>query len=207
MEQTDTNKPEFNSLNEFAKSTGRILEFKEQMYNSSRPNRYPKYRNEAYIPYNSDASSYFVCLYDSMFREGEFSVFSGTFIPVALPLTSNFSIRKRTIFDSINSVFGKKDFKTGNKKFDAKVVASGNDNHIMKIYLSNTNFQDNVLKALEIKPTIQISLNDINVSFVPGLENKSQFCIYDRQEWVLDKMQIENLFSLIEDFRKLIKKI
>ncbi len=207
MEQTDTNITEFEHLSEFAKSTGRILEFNKQMYNSSRPYRYPKYRQEAYIPYNLDSLSYFVSLYDSMYRTGEFLVFSGAFVPVSLPLSSNFNICQRTIFDNINSFFRKGGFKTGYKKFDSKVIVSGNDNNLMRICLSNTNFQDKVLEAFEIRPTIQISLNDINASFVPGLENKSQFCIYDKQEWFLDGTQIEKLFSLIEDFNKIIKKI
>jgi len=204
MEQNYINKSDFKILSDFAKSIGKKLEFSEQVYKTSKPNRFPKYRNEAYIQYGLKSSSYFVCLYDSFYRDGEFSVFSGAFVPVELPLSSSFNIQKKTILDGWSSFFGKKSFKTGNRNFDSKVVITGDDTDLMTKYISNTKFQHKVLEAFNIKPTIQISLNSINASFVPELKNKSQFCIYDKQEWILEKQQIKYLLNLIEDFNKII---
>lgn len=206
MEQTYINDAEFKVLGEFAKSTGRKLEFNEKMYNSSSPNRFPKYRTEVYIPDGLKSPGCFVCLYDSFYREGGNSLFSGVCMPVALPLTSTFNIRNKTIVDSWNSIFGSKSFKTGNSDFDAKVVVKGNDDYIMTRYISDSKFQHLVLKCFAIKPTIQIALNEGNVSFVPQLKNKSRFCIYDKQEWFLERKHIESLFELIEDFSRIMNK-
>ena len=205
MENKYSDNKDYQTLDSFAKKTNRKLSFSEKSYNTSRPNRWPKYRTEVYIPNNETETSFFVCLYDTYYRVGEHSVFSGVFIPVSIPDSINFNIRKRTIIDKFNTLFRDNSFKTNNSDFDSKVVINGNNETIMAKYLGDVKVQRILLKSFEISQTINISLNEIKTDFVPELTNKSQIGIYDKQQWFMEKDQINKMFDLIEELRQVIK--
>ena len=205
MENKYSDNKEYQTLDSFAKKTNRKLSFSDKLYKTPRPYRYPKYRTEVYIPNNENESSFFVCRYDAFFRVGEYSEYSGTFIPVSLPDTIKFNIRKRTIIDKFNTLFRDNSFKTNNSDFDSKVVINGNNDTYMAKYLGNIKIQSILLKSFEISQTMNISLNEIKNDFVPGLKNKSQIGIYDKQKWFMDIDQINKLFEIIEELRQIIK--
>ena len=204
MENKYSDNKDYQTLDLFAKNTNRKLTLCEKLYNSSSQNRYPKYRTEVYIPNNEAGTSFFVCLYDTLYRVGEQSLYSGVFIPVSIPDSINFSIRKSTIIDKFNTLFRDNSFKTNNSDFDSKVVINGNDDTIMAKYFGDIKVQRIILKSFEISETINISLNEMKIDFVPELRNKSYIGIYDKQKWFMDKDEINKMFGLIEELTQII---
>jgi hypothetical protein len=202
MKPDYSNNENYQILNSFAKKTNRKLEFKEESYNSSRSARFPMHRTEAYISNNGSESSYFICFYDSMYRENEHSVYSGTFVPVSVPASAKFTVRKRFFLDNINLFSKKKTYKTGNREFDSKVVIQGNNNTYLAKYLGDIKIQKIILETFNISQTIQISLNEIPNDFVPDLKDKSQIGIYNIQQWLMEENEINKLFELIEELHR-----
>lgn len=189
-------------LDSIAKRTNRVLTFNEQDYNSSRPARYKLYKLEAFMPNNEKGLSYFVNAYDSYYTYGNHAVYSGAFIPVSLPKSAKFSIRKKTIIDQLKFIFGDKTLKTGNSAFDAKVVITGNDKAIIFKYLGDPKVQEIILESFEISPLMFISLNAISNDFVPQLKGLSQLGIYDSHKWFFEREQIDRLLNLAEKLRQ-----
>lgn len=205
MQDEMYNKSNFDALSAIAKETGRRIEYNEVPYKSSRAARFPIYRATAYIPFNSNGSSYYVCFWDSFEKIGENTVYSGVFVPVSFPKTLQFTIHEKNILDKFNKLFGSKSYKTGNSIFDSKAEITTNDPSKISKILHDTKIQKLILEAMKINHTINVSLNEINIDFVPALKNKSLFGIHDNQQWLLEKNQINLMFKLIEDLRKIIQ--
>ena len=127
-------------------------------------------------------------------------------MPISLAETKTFNIRGKNILDKLNPFSDSKNYRTGFRDFDSKVVISGNDLPLITSFFHDKKIQNLVLQALNIKQAMKIGVNVANVEFVPGLKNKSHLCIYNSQEWFLENSQIEKLFESIEEFRKLISK-
>ena len=206
MEILDKNNRDIEILCEFAKNTNRNITFKEIPYPTSYGFRLTKYRTTVYIHNNQDESSYFICFWDPYHKIGEYTNFSGVFIPISLDRTKTFNIREKNILDKLNPFSDSKNCKTGFRDFDSKVVITGNDPPLIASFFHDKKVQNLIIQALKIKQAMWIGLNDVNVEFVPGLKNKSHFCIYNSQGWFLENSQIEKLFEIIEEIRILIGK-
>jgi len=61
-----------------------------------------------------------------------------------------------------------------------------------------TDVQRQILKALEIEASFHVSINHNYVDFVPEFKDKSTLSIIDPRGWVINKNQIESMFSIIE---------
>jgi hypothetical protein len=204
MQDEMYNKSNFETLSAIAKETGRRIEYDEVPYKSSRAERFPKYRATAFIPFDSNESIYYVCFWDSFERIAENTVYSGVFMPVSLPQTLKFTIREKNIIDKFNKLFGNKSYKTGNGNFDGKTEIRTNDPSRISKILHDTKIQKLILESMTINHTIKVSLNEIQIDFVPGLKGKSLLGIHDDQQWILERNQIDKLFKIMENFRNLL---
>ncbi len=187
-------------LKDFARKSGRELIFKEKQYPVSGIRKIPKFRTIAYIPNNSEGSSYFVFFNDPYKKIGVPCSFCGAFIPVSIPKNIKASIRKRDFMDNMS--FKKNSFKTGTSSFDSKFVIEASDTMHLQRLFSNSEIQKETFKALNNKEFLKISINEFDLDFVPELQNRSYLAIINPLRWVLEKDFIEGLFHSIEAFRK-----
>ncbi len=191
-------------LTEFAKNTGRKIEFLEQPYPKGfiRPVAYHK--RKLYIPGNKEETSYFICYQDST-EFGEHAMYSGVFVPISVPESFRIKVRKKDVIDKLNVFSRKKSIKTENQDFDSQVVLTVSDPDKAKLILKNKNIQGIIIKAFKLNEEFKIAINEVDISFVPPFKNKSYFGIYSTQQWILERETIETLFWLIEKFRSLIQ--
>ena len=191
-------------LREFAKSTNRSIVDKEIPYPLTGIRTFQKYKRMIYVPNNPEKTSYFIWFSDPFAKIGYPTIFSGAFIPLSSRIKSRINIRNKNILDKLNRFSKTKANKIGNEHFDSKVVISGNIDAAVKRLLSHSRIQDQLLKALEIKSFINISLNEYKIDFVPELKGTPYLLIINPQSWDLEKNDIENMFRLIEKIRNII---
>ena len=191
-------------LREFAKSTNRSIVDKEIPYPLTGIRTFQKYKRMIYVPNNPEKTSYFIWFSDPFAKIGYPTIFSGAFIPLSSRIKSRINIRNKNILDKLNRFSKTKANKIGNEHFDSKVVISGNIDAAVKRLLSHSRIQDQLLKALEIKSFINISLNEYKIDFVPELKGTPYLSIINPQSWDLEKNDIENMFRLIEKIRNII---
>jgi len=192
-------------LRDFAKRTNRNIEFDESKYPLSSYRKIERTRSFAYIPNNEQESCFFVWLSDPYRVIGEYSVFSGVFIPIASKYKERFYIRKKNILDNLNLFSVIKNIGRKKPGFLSRVVISGNDNNCANELFSGTMAGHKILEAFELSPAMRLSVNIPNVDFVPGLKDKSYIAIMNPQEWFLDKSVIEKMFRLGEEIGKHLK--
>ncbi len=202
MNLTEEGTLSIDALKDIAKSLGREIEVNEKRYKSNRPLRHPRFRDEVYISKNEKDPNVFVSVYDSFYTNPDVTIFSGMVTPFPFSRASSFVIRKRYIFDVFSS---KRTFKTGNRSFDKQAFVQGNDRTLMAKIIGDIKFQQLVLESFQLCPTMKVSLNHKQFSFVPVLEGESQFSFYDDQKWFMDKEQIQQLFKLLEKFQSVIR--
>ena len=191
-------------LKEFAKTTNRTIIYKEIPYPLTGIRTFQKYKRMIYIPNNKETTSFFVWFSDPYTKIGLPTVFCGAFIPLPSQITSEINIRNRNILDKIN-IFSKTKLKqTGNMHFDSKVVISGDIESSTKRFLSRPDLQYQLLKALEIKPFMNVSLNENKIDFIPEIKNTPHLSVINPQSWDLEKNDIEEVFQQIEKIRGLI---
>ena len=186
-------------LTEFAKRSGRHIEFEEKPYPSAGPLHPVTYhRRRVCIPNNPKNTSYFICFGDSK-EMGEMATFSGVFVPINFPSSFKMKVRTRDLMDNLNP-FPKKDIiKTGIRQFDSAVVITGDDPIKVRIFFNNRDIQKLVIRALKLDESFILAVNELNTDFVPGLKGQSHLGIYTTQEWILDSKRIEAIFTLVEE--------
>lgn len=192
-------------LRDFAKRTNRIIEFDESRYPLSSYRKIERTRTFAYIPNDEQENCFFVWLSDPYRVIGEYSVFSGVFIPIASKYKERFYIRKKNILDNLNLLSAIKNIGRKKPGFLSNVVISGNDNNCTSELFSGTMAGHKILEAFELSPAMRLSVNIPDVDFVPGLKDKSYIAIMNPQEWFLDKSVIEKMFRLGEEIGKHLK--
>ncbi len=187
-------------LEVFAKKTNREISFTETAY-VKHTSRYQHYLRRLYIPNKINSDVHFVSFLDQK-RIDEFANFSGIFFPISVPLSSKIEIRKKNILDKLNPFFKKSGFETGNEEFDSGVVISENVSFEEQEIFNNRKIQKHVLKIFELNEILKITINQANINFVPFFEGKSHIGIIVTRHWLLDSELIQNLFYLMEQFRK-----
>jgi hypothetical protein len=188
-------------LTEFAKHSGRQIEIEEKAYPSAGPLHPVTYhRRRVCIPNNPKNTSYFICFGDSK-EMGEKATFSGVFIPVEFATSFQIKIRKKDLMDKLNPFHKKDIIRSGIQQFDSQVAISGNDPIKARRFFNKRIIQNLVLRAFDIDEGFIVAVNELNIDFVPGLKGQSHVGIYSTQEWILDRIRIEKLFTLIEEFR------
>ncbi|MEI7596774.1 MAG: hypothetical protein WCK02_13570 [Bacteroidota bacterium] len=198
------NKTNIEILSDIATETNRVIEFKEEQYPLSSYSQIPRLRTSVYMPNNASKTSYFVWSCDPYGEIGENTVFCGAFIPISSGITGKINIRKKNIIDKLNIFKSNDNHSSLPETFDSKVIISGDDLSMMKTFFNNVKLQNKILEILDISDIIKISINEIDVDFVPELKGKSHLCILNKQDWYMEKEQIEKLFGLIEQIKKLL---
>ncbi|MCB2208770.1 MAG: hypothetical protein KQH67_10820 [Bacteroidetes bacterium] len=198
-------KSDIEILREFAKSTNRSIEVKELLYPRTGISTTQKYKRMVYIPNNPEKTSFFIWFNDPYLKVGQTTIFSGAFIPLSSKVKTRISIRNRYILDKLNIFKQSKNNKIGNINFDSSVVISGNPDAATKRILSSSKVQKQILKALEIESYFHISINQLNIDFVPELSEKSSISVINHQGWEVDKTNIEKMFESIEKIRAIIE--
>jgi len=157
-----------------------------------------------YVPNNPENTSYFIWFSDPYAKIGLPTIFSGAFIPLSSRIKSRINIRNRNILDKLN-IFSKTETNIiGNNRFDSKVVISGMVDSSVKRLLSQSRIQVQLLKALEIKQFMNISLNEYKIDFIPEFKGVPYLSIINPQSWHLERNDIEEIFRQIEKIRKVI---
>ena len=191
-------------LKEFAKSTNRSIVDREIPYPLTGIRTFQKYKRMIYVPNNSEKTSFFIWFSDPYTKIGLPTIFSGAFIPLSSRIKSRINIRNKNILDKLNIFSKTKSNKIGNDRFDSKVVISGNVDSSVKRLLSQSRTQDQLLKALEIEPFMNISLNEYEIDFVPEFKGVPYLALINPQSWTLERNDIEKIFSQIEKIRNAI---
>jgi len=198
-------KTNIQQLKELAKAKNKTLEVRVHEYPLSKGmiRNFPKFKKQIYMPISLQASTYMVWHSDHyhMGKMTELYLFCGAFIPVNFPQKAHLNIRRKNIMDRWN-IFAKKGFQTGNSQFDSKVIMQTNDSEASLKWLSRSRLQREIVKALDHDPSLKISINEVEVDFVPGLQGKSHLSILNSQLWYLEKKQIDPLMKSIVDLQK-----
>lgn len=180
-------------LKEFARKSGREIEFKEKSYPPAPPNNVTYHRRMLYI---QDGNRFFVCFADST-GMGADALFSGVFIPYQLPRDFQMLARKKDIMDKLNPFGKKKTCKTGIPSIDSKIrIESGYPAEVKRM-LQDRGMQNKIIDGLSLTDAMQAGVNHMNVDFVPELKGKSHFGIYTQMTWIEDTKIIENLFGIL----------
>lgn len=193
------NSSPFDFYKYFAKKTGREINCSEIPYPTVAMHKVTYHRRTLYIPDNSNKSSFFICFADS--REmGPKALFSGVFMPLDLRKSTTVFITKKDILDKMNP-FGKKKYcTTGITGFDSMVQVKSNECDYVKRIFQDRKTQKMVTEAFKLEGVINISINDVDLNFVPAFKDKSNIGIYTGQEWIEDKKTIEHLFSIANQY-------
>jgi hypothetical protein len=182
-------------LKEFARKTGRQIEFKENSYPPVPPNNITYHRRTLYIP---NGSSYFVCYADSK-EMGPQGLFSGVFIPIEMHASFRVVFRKKDILNKINIFQKKKYLKSGIPGLDSKVSIESQDQASVKRILQDRKMQNKIINGLNSADAMIAGVNHMNIDFVPEFKGRSHFGIYTQMTWIEDTKTIENLFRIIEE--------
>lgn len=202
-------KSDIEILKEFAKSTGRTIVAKEQLYPKPSPyntgfHTTQKYKRMVYIPNNAERTSFYVWFNDPYTKIGQQLIFSGAFIPISKRIKSKLYIRSSFIFDKLDFFSKTKANKLGDRHFDSKVRIIGEMDAESKRLLSHSRLQHQILQALKIESYITISINEFKLDFVPELNQTSTLSIINRNAWDIDKKTIEEIFTQIEKINGII---
>jgi hypothetical protein len=187
-------------IKDFAKNTNRNIEFSHTMYPLSSYRKIERYKTIAYIPNNQDESCFFVWVNDPYRVIGEYSSFSGVFIPISSGYKGSFSIRAKNILDNFNVVSLIKNIWADKSGFSSKVVISGNDPDRADELFNGTMAGHKVFEALKLSPAMRITLNLPVIDFIPALKGKNYIGIVNPQEWFLEREIVEKMLKIGETF-------
>jgi len=202
----ETEKSSSEILKEFAKRSGRDVEYTKRPYRKSAEHWVIRrwHQRALYIPNNPKGTTFFVSYADSgsLNLNSEQVLFSGVFIPVNLPIHAKIKMRKKDILDKLN-IFSKKKFlKSGFSNINAQIAMQGNDLLTAQKLLKSRKVQDALLSAFNKDIGLTAGLNTVNADFVPHLKDHSVFGIYSLNGWILENELIEFLFRKMETIRE-----
>ncbi len=147
-------------LEEFARSTNREIVHKKNAYPLTGVRTFRRYKQYIYIPYNNlERDVFFIWFSDPYASVGNYTVFSGAFIPISTRVKSKLNIRSKNVLDKVKLFSKSKAIKIGSDNFDSKVVISGVVDSAAKRLLSQAKIQDQLLKALKMPDFMNISIN------------------------------------------------
>lgn len=193
-------KPAAEELRDFAKRTSRSFNYNEYPLKIGPLINVTYYHRYLYIPNNKSETSFYVSQSNPNIV-GHYGNFSGVFIPVDIPTAVECSIRKKDILDKLNP-FTKQPIKTGIKYFDSRTIIDGKGSIEIKKFFKGNKIQECILKAFELKESLKILVNQLNVDYVSELKGTSHLGIVQPREWIMDSDTIEKMFTLAEEIKK-----
>ena len=203
MEINDNQKTTIEWLSEYAELTNRKIYFSESSYPSNALHPVTLHKRHFYIPNTADELSFLVGFSDPKSLNST-DLFFGVFFPIELDKSNHILIREKNIIDKINPFFNKKTIKFNSDSFNSSVAIFGNDIDSVKTYFNLNVVQNLIIQSLKIEQAMLIGINEIDLNFVPAFINKSNFGLYTKLKWIIEKNKIETLFSHIEQYRLLL---
>ncbi len=194
-------------LEEFARLSGRVLNYSKKTYPLSSYRKFERFKTTAWMPCNPEAPEkgpVFVWLSDPYYMAGEYTSFSGVFMPLDIqsprPLDGSLVIRKKYFFDKI-SLFSRKneDANDLSRNFTSQVVITGDYNPSLYQPLKDQSIQSKLIDVLNISDILRICINQYDIDFVPSLQNHSTLGFVNRQEWITDKTTLNKMIGLAND--------
>lgn len=186
-------------LRDFAHQTNREIVFTEEQYPLSVYRKIPRFKRTVFIPNDKDKTSYFVLFSDPYQKIGTHEIFCGVYIPIDVPLETKINFRKKDILDKLNP-FTKNNFiNTGSKTFDSEVVTTGNNIQFINKIIAESEICRIMVRVFNSKELVYFSVNETQVDFVPDLNGKSHFCIYNPHKWIFDRTIIERWFEIMAE--------
>lgn len=196
-------KSSIQKLKDFARNSGRRIEFLEQAYPSNALQPITYHRRSLYIPNHDNTNTYFVCYYDAKKMYGK-DTYSGFFFSLSVSKPTKVLIRKKHFFDRLNLFSGNNTYKSGVASFDSQVMYEEAELFGSCKIFTNRKVQTLIEKAFQLDPRLRITINGVDVDFVPELKNHSHFGIFTTQDWFVEPEKIESLFKLVGEIQRLV---
>lgn len=193
-------------LEEFAIKTKREVYTEEKDYKSQFSSRFPKFKRTVYIVDKSDLPVYFILYSDPYYKMAIDTVFCGVYIPISVPTASKITFTKKNFIDRMNPFPSKEIIKSGDFKFDSKILMKGNNPALAQKLARNILFQRLLIESFKMKEFFYFSINDTDVDFVEDLKGKSHFSICNPINWILDFDVIEEWFKVIKKFQRVLNE-
>lgn len=187
------------SLKSFAQKTGReinVIDTENQTEDSGS------------VPYPikivtiKDANDAWYIAYQDLKGDNMYSFFSGVFTTAPEPCPSRMSIVKKDFLDRLSFRTGYQSVKIGNPSFDKKTKIVSNNPPLVYRLMRDQRSQKLVEQALNLKPSLTVSINELVTEAAPELKNHSQLSIYLLKEWLVDEGEIEKLFTIVAELKK-----
>ena len=151
-------------------------------------NRVVIIRNPAF----SDA--YFISAQNANYNK--YNLYSGIFIPVAVPAKFKLILRNRNPLDQLSFIKNKTRFKIGSSRFDKRFnIVTNNDIEVHKLF-SSAKVQDDLIEFMKKDFRLIIGINEINPNLNDELKGKSYLSVFIATEWILDKEIINEAFIM-----------
>ncbi|MBE0640811.1 MAG: hypothetical protein IH599_02165, partial [Bacteroidales bacterium] len=183
-------------LREFARGTGRTLEYTSVPYPTVAVHPIAHHRITAYVADDARSNLIFSSFSDS--REfGALALFSGVFLTVNIPRAASLIARKAHAIDRLAMFSAKDRLKTGVPTFDRKIVLKGNDQEQARQFFGNHRIQDWSLKSLELDERCRIGVNIPDLDFVPAFKGRSVAGLFILGGWLLEPERIERFYEQV----------
>ncbi len=197
----ENEKTAIESLDEYAKQTGRKAEINEYSYPIVRGIRH--FRRSISIPDSEVKDTYFVSFQDTK-EFGKYELYSGMFFPVPKAQKLKVTAQKKSVLNKLNLLKKDDRFRTGNSSFDSKVLIKASNSNKAHPFFKSKRVQELIVKALELDPKLHISINAMDITYVEALKGKAAFGIFIPRKWILDTSVIDQLFNITKELNQLI---
>lgn len=188
------------TLEKFAKETGRSFYGKEVPFDHAPLHPVTYHIRNVCIPYDDKRELFFIS-YGNSRDYGRYANFSGVFFSIELPDTTVIKIRNRDILDKINPFLKDSDFKSDNDDFNSKVVIEENDIFSTKSLLNKEKLQEIIPEVFKSNQALNVGINDVRIDFVEEINGKSHFGIYVLDNWIVNPEEIEFLFEKVRQIK------
>ncbi len=190
---------------DFAKSTGREIEYKEIPYPSNFVERVVYQKRTVLIPMDLEKRDLFLSYYDPKgFSERNF--YSGVFSNIDKLNQKRITIKKKYLIHRINIFQSKKGLITIGNNFDKEILIESDTSENQEInFLNDYEIQGLILDLFKIDERLRIGLNDLRNNFETSLKDTSNIGIYLIQDWLFDREKIESIYRIFLKLRALIE--
>lgn len=193
-------KSSIQKLQEFAKSTGRVIKCSEDAYSSNAMQPIVYHKRLVYIKNHANSKTYFACFSDTKKVVGTVH-YSGVFFSLPIATSTKICLRKKFITDKLNFFSGKEIYKTGTRSFDSQVIFEEFTSNGSDRIFTNARVQEIIEQALKFDLRLRAGVNSLDLNFIPELNGQSHFGIYTTQDWFVEPEKIEMLYKLVEKIR------
>lgn len=174
-------------LEEFARQTKKEIQVKKE-------------NGQAVIIKGGDNLYFIAC--DRELNSGFRSFFSGVFTTASEPCPSRMDIVKKGFLDHLSFRIGYQAVKIGIPVFDKKYRITSNNPPMVHRLMGTTDGRNAVDAALDIRPGMTVSINEIVTEVVPEIRDHAQLSVYLFKDWMTNGEEIDRLFEVTGKLKK-----